>query len=49
MERHQTAEVVDINVAGVTNTVMPLVNRMAARERGQIAVMASVAGYAAMS
>ena len=32
MERaHQTAEVVDINVAGVTNTVMPLVNRMATR------------------
>ena len=50
MERaHQTAEVVDINVAGVTNTVMPLVNRMAARGRGQIAVMASVAGYAAIS
>ena len=50
MERaHETADVLDINVAGVTNTVMPLVNRMAARGRGQIAVMASIAGFAAIS
>ena len=45
----QTQEVIDINVAGVTNTVMPLVNRMAARGRGQIAMVSSIAGFAALT
>ena len=45
----QTQEVIDINVAGVTNTIMPLVNRMAARERGQIALVSSIAGFAPLT
>ena len=35
----------DVNVGGVLNTVEPLVGRMMARRRGQIAVVASLAGY----
>jgi short-subunit dehydrogenase len=35
----------DINVGGVLNTVEPLVGRMMARKRGQIAVVSSLAGY----
>ena len=47
MERaEQTYELSMINVTGVSNTVMPVINRMAARGRGQIALMASVAGFA---
>jgi short-subunit dehydrogenase len=34
-----------VNVDGVFNTVEPLVGRMMARERGQIAVVASLAGF----
>lgn len=50
MERpEQTHELSMINVIGVSNTVMPIINRMAARGRGQIALMASVAGFAAVT
>jgi short-subunit dehydrogenase len=35
----------DVNVGGVLNTVEPLVARMMARRRGQIAVVSSLAGY----
>jgi len=45
----QTYEMSMINVLGVSNTVMPVINRMAARGRGQIAVMASVAGFAPLA
>lgn len=34
-----------VNVTGVFNTVNPLLPRMAARRRGQVAVISSVAGY----
>ena len=35
----------DVNVGGVLNTVEPLVARMMARKRGQIAVVSSLAGF----
>ncbi len=35
----------DVNVGGVLNTVEPLVGRMMARKRGQIAVVSSLAGF----
>ena len=35
----------DVNVGGVLNTVEPLVARMMARNRGQIAVVSSLAGF----
>lgn len=50
MERPEhTHELSMINIIGVSNTVMPVINRMAARGRGQIALMASVAGFAAIT
>ena len=36
----------DVNVGGVLNTVEPLLSRMIARKRGQIAVVASLASFA---
>lgn len=39
----------DININGVLNTIDPVIPRMAARGRGQIAMMASLAGYRGMS
>lgn len=43
---HDTADtVMRINVEGVFNTVHPALNRMMARGTGQIALMASLAGY----
>lgn len=39
---HQT---VAVNIGGVFNTVLPLLPRLAARGRGQIAVMASLASF----
>lgn len=36
---------VAVNIGGVFNTVLPLLPRLAARGRGQIAVMASLAGF----
>jgi len=35
----------DVNVGGVLNTVEPLLSRMIARKRGQIAVVSSLAGF----
>jgi short-subunit dehydrogenase len=35
----------DVNVGGVLNTVEPLLPRMTARKRGQIAVVASLASF----
>lgn len=50
MERPEhTHELSMINMIGVSNTVMPIINRMAARGQGQIALMASVAGFAAIT
>ena len=36
---------IDVNVGGVLNTVEPLLSRMIARKRGQIAVVASLASF----
>ena len=35
----------DININGVLNTIDPIIPRMAARGHGQVAMMASLAGY----
>lgn len=35
----------DVNIGGVLNTIEPLVGRLIARRRGQIAVVSSLAGY----
>jgi len=37
--------ITDINVTGVINTLAPLLPRLSQRQRGQIALMASLAGY----
>lgn len=36
---------IDINLTGTVNVVLPVIDRMRARGRGQIAVVSSVAGY----
>jgi len=41
-------EIMDINVTGTLNTVLPLVPRMQARGRGQIAFVSSLAGWRGM-
>ncbi len=41
--------VFDTNVNGIINTVHPLLSRMSARRRGQIAVMSSIAGLLPLS
>ncbi|MDJ0684912.1 MAG: SDR family NAD(P)-dependent oxidoreductase [Alphaproteobacteria bacterium] len=41
----QTARIFDINLYGVLNTVQPVLPRMLARGRGQIAIMSSLAAY----
>lgn len=41
----QAARISAINVDGVLNTVLPLVPRLAARRRGQIALMSSLASF----
>lgn len=41
----QVRMIMDINVTGVMNTIHPLLPRMMARKRGQIAVMSSLAGF----
>lgn len=40
--------VFDINVNGVINTIHPLIERMAARKHGHIAIMSSLAGICAL-
>jgi short-subunit dehydrogenase len=37
--------ITDVNVLGVINTIAPLLPRLQQRRRGQIALMASLAGY----
>jgi short-subunit dehydrogenase len=44
----QTRRIFAVNVDGVINTVMPLIVPMARRERGQIAIMSSLAGFRGM-
>ena len=41
----QVRQVFDINVNGVLNTVLPMIPRMTERRAGQIAIVASLAGY----
>jgi short-subunit dehydrogenase len=41
----QTRRVLAVNVEGVINTVLPLIPRMAQRQRGQIALMSSIASF----
>lgn len=41
----QTRAIFATNIDGVANTVLPLIPRMLRRGRGQIAIMASLAGY----
>lgn len=41
----QTRHVLGVNVDGVLNTVLPVLPRMVARGRGQIALMSSLAGF----
>jgi short-subunit dehydrogenase len=41
----QAQIVFDINVQGVLNTIHPLISRMVARGRGQIAIMSSLASF----
>lgn len=41
----QTRQVLNTNVFGVANTVLPLLERMRARKAGQIAIISSIAGY----
>jgi len=42
----QARQIFAVNLDGVLNTVLPLVPRMRARRRGQIALMSSLAGFA---
>lgn len=44
----QTRQILRVNIEGVINTVLPLVPRMAARGRGQIALMSSMASFRGM-
>lgn len=41
----QTRRILSINIGGVVNTVMPAIDAMRPRRRGQIALMASLAGF----
>jgi NADP-dependent 3-hydroxy acid dehydrogenase YdfG len=41
----QLRTIADVNVSGVINTVAPLLPRLIARRRGQIALMSSLAGF----
>lgn len=41
----QAREIFDVNLTGVLNTVLPVIAFMKARRSGQIALMASLAGY----
>jgi short-subunit dehydrogenase len=44
-DAEQTQRIFAINVDGVFNTVMPVIPAMAARRRGQIAIMSSLASF----
>ena len=41
----QTHQIFSINVTGLLNTVLPIIDRMRARKRGHIALMSSIAGF----
>ncbi|WP_233883658.1 SDR family NAD(P)-dependent oxidoreductase [Paraburkholderia flagellata] len=45
----RTAEVVDINLYGALHTVLPAIERMRTRRRGQIAIVSSLAGLRGMA
>lgn len=45
----RSAEVIDVNLYGALHAVMPAVERMRARRRGQIAVVSSLAGLRGMA
>ena len=44
-ESRQVRHIMAVNVDGMLNTVLPVIPRMAARHRGQIAIMSSLAGF----
>lgn len=44
----QVRQIFDINVTGVFNTIHPVIDRMTTRKTGQIALMASLAGFRGM-
>ena len=41
----QVRQIFDVNLNGVLNTVLPALDRMMARQSGQIAIMSSLAGF----
>ena len=43
----QSSRIFDVNLMGVLNTIHPVLPRMAARRKGQIALISSLAGFAA--
>lgn len=40
----QVRQIFNVNIGGVLNTIQPLIPRMSARKRGQVAIMSSLAG-----
>lgn len=44
-EEEQTRDIFAVNLAGTLNTVLPLIERMKLRQRGQIALVSSLAGF----
>lgn len=44
-EEEQTRDIFSVNLAGTLNTVLPLIERMKLRQRGQIALVSSIAGF----
>lgn len=47
-EEDRTRQVLDVNITGVVNAVMPALTAMRRRRRGQIAIVSSIAGYRGM-
>ena len=41
----QVRQIFEVNLGGVLNTVLPVLNRMLERQAGQIAIMSSLAGF----
>ncbi|WP_343559665.1 SDR family NAD(P)-dependent oxidoreductase [Kiloniella sp. b19] len=41
----QTREILDINVSGVMNTILPAIPLMVSRQQGQLAIVSSLAGF----
>lgn len=44
-EEEQTRDIFAVNLAGTLNTILPLIERMKLRQRGQIALLSSLAGF----